>query len=489
MNLQHPVDVPAKIVLGLLVFLSVVALLPWNPHGPFDARDWTTIEGVNVEMLWIGIVLEPYAALLHVITGAPDFRIAALSFGLWVVLVTTLVMYLRRRDLILWRRVSLAVLTGLFGFWFFFAALLFYAHVHFPGWTLTVDDRQWLVADLQSHTLGSHDGLARAEYNLRWHAQRGYDVVAVTEHDDPTGSFYAESIADAVDGVTVIPGIELANEYGGYILGLGLKQEKVAVAPFLQATEGFSKHFTELVTRTHDGAVIAMAWRMNPAQIDELVGHGVHAFELINQGHPDIPVAVRETMLRHEQEGRIRLVSSTDWHGWGGGSRTWTLLQVPYAEQMTPVERKQAILTLLREGDRSQVIPVVAGYHGPPHMLRAIFSPPAELVRYAAELSPLRLLSWWLWIGIFWLLARRMREHGYCAGRVYLSGVALLMGGILLVRGLQLHQLQPESDIMLSTVTKELGMMAMYAAIPIVVSGLWLLAYEMRRHRGKSRHD
>ena len=43
---------------------------------------------------------------------------------------------------------------------------------HAPAFTKMLnvtDDPQWLAADLQSHTLGSHDALVRAEYNLRWH--------------------------------------------------------------------------------------------------------------------------------------------------------------------------------------------------------------------------------------------------------------------------------------------------------------------------------
>ncbi|MGA2225800.1 MAG: hypothetical protein ABSH41_15305, partial [Syntrophobacteraceae bacterium] len=78
------------------------------------------------------------------------------------------------------------------------------------------------------------------------------------------------------------------------------------------------------------------------------------------------------------------------------------------------------------------------GYMGEPSMMRAIFSPVAETLRYAQELSPVRVMSWWFWgwaVFVLWALLRRTGAH---PGRVLL---ALLIGGTglgLIVSGVSL---------------------------------------------------
>jgi hypothetical protein len=193
-------------------------------------------------------------------------------------------------------------------------------------------------------------------------------------------------------------------------------------------------------------------------------------------------------MLRLERAGRIRLVSSTDWHGWGGAARTWTLLHLPGAAAMTPQARKAAIITLLREGSREAVIPVTAAYQGPPGVWRALLAPLTETLRYAAELSPLRLLSWWLWGALFWLLARRLRRAGYAAPRLLGGGALLLVGGGLIWGGVRLYRSRTDGGVMLSVVTGDLGVMALQAALPLLLVGGWLVWRTLRQRQKPNRH-
>ncbi len=466
-------DAFERLLLSTLAFVTLFTLLPWQPQGPFDARDWSLIEGVTVTMPWWQMLIEPFSAFGHILTGAPDFRLAAFSLALWTVVLSWLWIFLRRTQLPWWRRGLWASAVALFGFWCIPSLMLFFSHLHFPGWQLEVEEPQWLAADLQSHTLGSHDALIRAEYNLRWHRERGYDVVAITEHDDPAGSFYTQQLAQRQGDPLVIPGVEMVNEFGGFLLGLGLKQGQ----PLLlgkRSNKEYSPRFAENINNDHKGALISMAWLLAPEDIEKLTDAGVHAFELINAGHPDIPDSVRDEMLRLEQEGRIRLVSSTDWHGWGGYSRTWTLLRLPGAAQLSREQQLEQTIKLLRQGSRDEVIPVAAGYQGEVSALRVIFSPLVELARYAAELSTTRLLGWWLWGLLLWLLAQRLRARGIAPGQTLWSAYLILIGAVLLWRGLALYQIQPEGDVVLSDVTEELGVMAMQAALPLLLVGGWL---------------
>jgi hypothetical protein len=472
----------------LLGVLTLFALLPWEPQGPFDARDWSPLAGARVTLPWQGAVLEPFAALSHILTGAPDFRIAALSFALWTALLSGGWVFVRRRDLGGWRRGLWAGAVAAFGFWCIPASLLFYSHLHLPGWQLQLDDPQWLAADLQSHTLGSHDGLVSGAYNLLWHERRGYDVVAVTEHDETAGSFYAEALGDAAGRLTVLPGIEVANEYGGFLLGVGMREGVPTPERWHKGEADYSRRFSQEIAQQHQGAVISLAWRLGAEDVEALVDDGVDAFELTNQGHPDIPDSVRDEMLRLERAGRIRLVSSTDWHGWGGAARTWTLLHLPGAAAMTPQARKAAIITLLREGSREAVIPVTAAYQGPPGVWRTVLAPLTETLRYAAELSPLRLLSWWLWGALFWLLARRLRRAGYPAPRLLGGGALLLVGGGLVWGGVRLYRSRADGGVMLSVVTGDLGVMALQAALPLLLVGGWLVWRTLRQRQKPNRH-
>jgi len=467
----------------LLLYLTLFALLPWQPEGPFDARDWSRIDGVSVTMPWWQFLVEPITALGHVITGAPDFRQAAASIAAWVMVVVGVWVYLRRADLSWWRRGVWAGLAALFGVWLLPAYMLLFSHIHFPGWQLETDTKRWLVADLQSHTLGSHDALVRAEDSLQWHLNRGYNVVALTEHDDATGAFYGEKLSTETGGPLIIPGIEVATEHNGFLLAVGLKGTQLP-PPRERGESGYSARFIKAIKAQHQGsAIIALAWRLEPEDVESLARAGVDAFEVINVGHPDIPDTVRETMLRLEREGRIRLVSSTDWHGWSGSTRGWTLI-TPASDGASREQQVDHIMALLRGGQRDQIVPVVAGYQGEVPGWRLLLAPLVELARYGAELSPLRLLGWWLWAILLWLMLRRLRARGYEAGPLIWNGMLLLAGAVLLWQGIDIYRIRPEGDVVLSDVTEELGLMAMQAAVPLLFVALWWGRMSLRRHDG-----
>jgi hypothetical protein len=105
---------------------------------------------------------------------------------------------------------------------------------------------------------------------------------------------------------------------------------------------------------------------------------------------------------------------------------------------MTHRELAGAVIGKLRERNGRDVIPVVAGYIGPPSLVRAVFSPVVETFRYAQELSPARVLSWWIWVLAVFALWVFFRRIGLCPGGVLLS---LLVGAIglgLIVAGVSL---------------------------------------------------
>ncbi len=468
-----------RAVLALLLLLTAAALLPWHPAGPFDARDYLPAKGMHLDYPALAGLYEPLVAPGQALMGAPDFRLAFGATAIWLA-VAALAWSLWRRGAWWWRPLR-GLALGLGAAWSLAAYLLFVSHIHFAGWRLSVDDPDAIIADLQSHTLGSHDGLVRAPFNLRWHLARGYNVAAITEHDDPRGSFYAHRIAaQQFPQLGVIPGTEVGSEYGGFLLGLGLKEGE-PIPNFWEDRTDYSRRFIDTVHNRHGGAVVSMAWRLDAEQVRKLAASGVDGFEIANNGHPDIPQDVRDTMLELGRAGKTVLVADTDWHGWGGFNRTWNVFHVPGAAQMSAQQRADAVVNILRARNGAVVTPVVAGYLGPPSTARLLFTPLTELVRYGAELSLPRLAGWWLWGGLLIAVAPWLVRRGVRPGRLLLIGWLTTVGAGLLWRGIQIYFTTPQGDVVLSDVTHELGWMGIYVALPLLVAAAVLGVLERRR--------
>lgn len=460
--------------------LSLVALLPWEPQGPYDARDYQRIEGaelVPVGQAW----LEPFLAPGRILLGAPDFRLAILSTLVWALLLVVLLSWwpfrTGARRYSIWRNGSGTLRRWGLLLLLSFAYLLTIAAVnHQPGWQLVLEDEGALIADLQSHTMGSHDGIATPRRNLDWHRERGYDVVAVTEHYDITGSLRTASLAP--DDLLVLVGVEERDrQTGGFLLGLGLKEG----VPFAEEARGepdFATRFIEAVHTDHEGAVIALAWRLNPDDVAAYAERGVDGFEIANMGHPDVPLEVRDRLLSMQEKHGSVLVASSDWHGWGGFNRTWTLFRLAGIADLGPEARKAALIDSLREGRFERFTPVVAGYLGPPPAWRVALAPLVETVRYAGALSMERVVAWWSWSALFLLLFTLLKHLGVDAGRLIVSGGLLVMAGLLASRGFEWMSRLPL--VVGHGFPAEAGRIAMAVAGLCAVVGLFML----RRMRG-----
>ncbi len=472
-----------RAILLLLLVLTVAALSPWHPAGPFDPRTYARLAHMHLAYPLSSILWEPLTAPGNAIVGAPDFRLAFAVTAFWLGVAAAI--WAWRRGGVWWRRGLRTTGWALFAPWCLIAYMLFISHIHFPGWMLSSDDPNAVIADLHSHTLGSHDGLVRAPFNLSWHLARGFNVVAVTEHDDSRGSFYAQQIAaQQFPQLGVIPGVEVGDEYGGFLVGLGLKPG-VPVPNFWTDRQEYSRRFVAAVHDQHHGAVISLAWRLNVEAVHDLAAAGVDGFEIANNGHPDVPKAVRAAILDVAHKDHLVLVASSDWHGWGGAIRTWTVFHIPGASAMTPQQRADAVIATLRNHDVAAVTPVVAGRLGPPSIPRLIFAPLVETARYGAELSFPRLLGWWVWGGLLIAAAAALERRGLRPTRVLFTTWLGIIGVGLLWRGAQIYFIKPQGDVVLSDVTQQLGGMAVYVAAPLIVVAIALAINGWRRRRSE----
>jgi predicted metal-dependent phosphoesterase TrpH len=475
------------LVVGLLV-LSVCAALPIHPQGPFDARDHSRLAGMRLERSGWSSLIEPWVAPFHILAGAPDFRVAGVVVLIWLVLGVSawrLVSDSRGQTvkfpwLCALRAVGTGIAAGLVLVMWLVCAMM----IPLSGWRLVVDDARTLIADLQSHTFSSHDGLASKAENLAWHSAAGINVVALTEHAYATtpGADETERAASA-PSPAVILGTELrSNRTGTHLLGLGLQSDHQCPTNPVDST--FPSRYATCVHEQHRGAVIAMAYKLRLEDVIPYADAGIDAFEIVNFGHPRIPSDVRNRLLEVTRERGLPLLASSDWHGWGGTSRTWNVIRTPEGVPTSPDKVAALAVKKLRNRDAADIIPVVAGYLGSPSLLRGIFSPVIEPLRYAAELSLAQVISWWVWSALAIALVLVLSRFGFAPAKSFLALLLALVGSGLLWAGLRLI-LATMNGLTTSGFPREIGTYISLLGGAALLAAVWLGISVWRARRSR----
>jgi len=406
---QHPIAFGA---FAWLLFLTlVVALSRHLSQLPIDARTGMHVQGVALGFPAWGALIEPVGALGHILAGAPDMRVAIVSTLIWIVLAALATILVMRFP----RRKGLRVIAGCILLYLLY--MCFVLLVPLPDWDLKVDNPNLIVADLHSHSLNSHDGLVTPVHSLHIHQNHGFNIVGFTEHGNPVGAAAAASFGGHRGLPAAIPGIEVQTPSGAFLLAMGLKPGK----PILTVLHSHADTL-RFIRQTHDihhGVVIALYWRLTPAKVHQLARDGVDGFEIANAGHPAMSSPLRQALLAMQKTHGLVLIASSDWHGWGGFFHTWTLIR-PQASEIGS-SRADTVLNVLRRHDYRHIIPVVANPMGTPSLARAVFAPFAETLRYARELSPLRLASWWAWVMILFVASRALERRRLDPRRFFIS--------------------------------------------------------------------
>ncbi len=446
-----------------LVVLTVLACLPYAPQGPFDARNYTRLSGMRLEQHpWTALIV-PFFAPLQIIAGAPNFKIAAIVTLIWVFLGAALWgMFAEFRSQKVTRPLSIlgrGAISALIASSTLLIVTFFFVMARVPGWRLVVRDPGLIVADLHCHTIKSHDGLVSTLTNLNWHASCGYDMEAMTEHsflvDHKVHGLAPSALARLP---AILSGVEVHAGQRAIVIGIckkpDAKLEKSLIllllfpeSANLTGTNGAAPVHMDRVAlfakKIHEegkGAVLVVTLKnLETSDIGRLADDGVDAFEIANCGHPDLPEALRRQVLSICRSRGLVLLADTDWHGWTGLTRTWNVLRTPGGVVLPRSKRADFVLQKLREHDSADIIPVAAGYMGEPSPARAVFSPFVETARYAMELSPARVISWWLWAwGVFFLWAF-IEKKGFSPGDilpallVFVTSIGVILAGVSVI--------------------------------------------------------
>jgi hypothetical protein len=426
----------AIILLFGLVVLTVLACLPYAPQGPFDARSYTRLAGMRVEHHPWTTLIEPFFAPLLIIGGAPNFLVAAVSVLLWVFLgagAWGMVAEIRARKKKRPFGVALAGMqSALIGTSSLLLLLFLFVIARVPGWRLVLGDPNVIVADLHTHTVISHDGLVSLRTNLEWHASCGYDMEALTEHDNLAAhKIPGESPSEAARLPAFLSGLEVHAGPGAMALGI-CRNTDLKLGPTADTAS-----FMKQIHQGCGGAVFILPLKnLTAAHIAQLADDGVDGFEIANCGHPGLPPKLRRELLATCRARGLILLADTDWHGWSGLTRTWNVIKVAGASGLSPAKRAEAVLDKLRAHDTADFIPVVAGTMGQPSRARAVFAPIVETVRYGMELSPARVISWWAWAWAVFGLWIWIEKKGFRPGDILpallvsTTSVFLILAGI-----------------------------------------------------------
>ena len=349
--------------------------------------------------------------------------------------------------------VSLLKWFALFILYFSFVLL-----VPLPNWSLEKDRADLIVADLHSHSLLSHDGVVTLQDNLRMHGQRGYNLVALTNHASVTNGVIAYQAAYGVMPEAV-PGMEIPVYYGGHfylsVVGMhadmhlpdGLVWYQGEVKPPM-AAEALPEHcwtVKKLIQCVHEhgGAIAVVALHLDAEEVRGLAGAGVDAFEIVNFGHHSLPEDVRQVMLQVEKEQGIALIASNDWHGWTGMLNTWTLIQNDDIHDSLETR----VLNVLRQHHGDAVIPVTAYPIHEMSVMEMIGAPFMAVFQYAKTLSKAQLTAWWGYFFIFMLLAKHWRWQKVSLSMATQHLLLLGMSTALLWHGISLYQAWLISEI------------------------------------------
>ncbi len=272
-----------------MLITSLAASASFRGISPVDARtnEYVASGDVAFEASPIATIMEPFSAPAAIIVGAPDYRVAILSCACWLFAGSALFYWIPRRKLNIYVRtakscaVALALTLG------FASYLCAFALFPLPGLILVANNPAIVVADLHSHTVASHDGLATQEENLRYHRARGYDVVAITDHASeylvschltPVGA-PPETICGLEISISGLPTGQ------SYLVLLRIRPDLVLPYDQLNDREGRIREdgLRHFVSAVHDagGAVIALSYLLDPDAAPYSRGPGLTGSRLL----------------------------------------------------------------------------------------------------------------------------------------------------------------------------------------------------------------
>lgn len=442
---------PAMIALYVWIALITIISLVFGRgvFSPVDPRTDLPVEGVHLVFSLRDSVVEPFTALFHLLETLPDYKQGIIVFLIWIVIAVFLLFFRRSRRQ--GESPGMAMRCGIRAA--MVAMLLYGIYIctaltsHFPNWSIAKDNPGVVVADLHSHSIYSHDGVIAASSNMLLHKQRGYDLVAFTEHVNPWGP-YTVNYSKGEGLAVALAGIEIPVYYGGnfYLIALGMERN-TPLPNGLAWSKGTRhpmapKHLPSYlwnvqkfidVVHSHHGIVFTVAFHLNASDVAALAESGVDGFEYINFGHPPLTDEVRQALPMAQQRFGVALLACNDWHGWTGALNVWTLIYPAAGSGLSSPD--EVTLAALRGHDTRDIVPAVAYPVHPMSWQELVAAPLTAVYAYGRTISGWQLLSWWLWAALLTVMVKLWRQRGYAPAQLALRLYIVIAGVLALING------------------------------------------------------
>ncbi len=451
---------------------------------PLNASNGVPIKDILLLFPCWSAFLEPIAAPIHIFATLPDIRTGMFSIILWGFIYSFIdgFYFLWKQDTVksVFLRWGKLVFIGIL-------YLIFMLLIPLPNWTLIKTDKNLIITDLHSHSLLSHDGVISLADNLSIHRQRGFDLVALTNHPN-TFKARVTYQKETKYSSEAISGMEIPVYYGGhfYLSVFGINHNiklpnglawyqgnKRPLPPQSLPDHLWSVKKLICVIHQHGGVVAVVALHLDAKEVQDLAHAGVDAFEIVNFGHHPLSEDVRQAMLQAQKKYNIALIASNDWHGWTGILNTWTVMQ-PDPSLRHQSLKNQVLDTIKHHGNH--VIPVTAY---PIHSMSntdILFAPFIAFYQYAKTISLAQLLSLWAYFFLFLILSKYWRWQHMSLAQATQHSLFIGMSSAILWHGINLYQTWA-----LSLIHPPLAHQVSLYAMALGVFTLLLEAYRIKR--------
>jgi hypothetical protein len=392
-----------------IAFLFLVVALTTILHCPIQIVDALTSERVadfGIHISLKKIFLEPIVGplLFYLRANQPLNELLVLMIwfmvGLLIFSIFKGFSESRKKKLLTARRqllLCLAKFPLIIIIWL--AILLVSIFAPLPSNTIINKTTNKILVNIHSHSHFSHDGIISPEGQIKWHGYNGFDAFFMSEHnnhDKTLETVEAQNSGELPAKPVVICGEEFSGS--NHILLLGLNRNF--------KTRGLSDSAAVDSAQTNGGVTIVAHWFDDKNKtLQYYINSDVDGFEIVNQGQGlSYDRQIFNNIVDICNKNKLIMLGSCDYHGYGKACFTWNALEIPGWHNMKNLQKQQSIINSLRQKDQEKI--TVLTYQDREVFDRSLlwFSPVLEFIRYFRCLNFYQILSWIIWVLLFWFV-------------------------------------------------------------------------------------
>ncbi len=385
-------------LLAFAIFIAFIIFL--FPHAIYiqDALSLEPVAGYGIKISTWRILFEPILGPLLFFKRSLYALGDMANILLWILLIFVIYSFLNifrsqaksRKKRILNQLAKLPLLVGL---WVTVFTIIIFLEL--PNNTIINNSESEVLITTHAHTEYSHDGIITQERQWEWHKKNGFDAFFITDHGNHLKTL--EFIAQQQKGeFPQKPFVLAGQEYSGSnhmsLLGLdGSFQTK----KYSDSTIIDSVHY-------YGGAVIVNHWFDGKGKSMRFYKElGVDGFEIENVGKEYYYDRIIFKKLKNYcEQNNLLMVGGLDYHGYGRACGIWNAFSIPNWSALNFQEKKNAVLTILRNRDQSK-LRVLMYIDRPFYEQNSIFSPFVTLFYYFRTLNGYQVFSWFVWLILF----------------------------------------------------------------------------------------